>query len=69
MDGLLASATIPCKETSLLRCRLRVRASLGSSDGLSTSQNGNRLLLLLMSRKRLQTASSSMTGQLASLAN
>jgi hypothetical protein len=30
MHGLLASATIPCKETSLLFCRLRVSASLGS---------------------------------------
>jgi hypothetical protein len=30
MHGPLASAAIPCKETSLLCCRLRVRASLGS---------------------------------------
>jgi hypothetical protein len=30
MHGLLASAAIPCKETSLLCCKLRVRASLGS---------------------------------------
>jgi hypothetical protein len=30
MYGPLACAAIPCKETSLLCCRLRVRASLGS---------------------------------------
>jgi hypothetical protein len=30
MHGPLASAAIPCKETSLLCCRLRVRASFGS---------------------------------------
>jgi hypothetical protein len=30
MHGPLASGAIPCKETSLLSCRLRVRASLGS---------------------------------------
>jgi hypothetical protein len=30
MHGLLASAALPFKETSLLSCRLRVRASLGS---------------------------------------
>jgi hypothetical protein len=30
IHGPLASAAIPCKETSLLCCRLRVRASLGS---------------------------------------
>jgi hypothetical protein len=30
MYGQLASTAIPCKETSLFCCRLRVRASLGS---------------------------------------
>jgi hypothetical protein len=33
-----------------------------TSDVLSASRNGSRLLLLLMSRKPLQTASSSITG-------
>jgi hypothetical protein len=43
------------------------KMSVGISDDLSASRNGNRLLLLL-SQKLLQTASSSITGQLASLA-
>jgi hypothetical protein len=37
-------------------------SSLPPSDVLSASRNGSRLLLLLMSRKPLQTASSSITG-------